>query len=64
VTMGGRTGAPRFARKRLPVDTSFGPLSTKRGRPSGPHREGEAAAVERAGARATPPPLTAAGEVR
>ena len=32
--MGARTGPPRFARKRLPVDTSFRPLSTKWGCPS------------------------------
>ena len=35
VTMGARRGVPRFARKRLPVDTSFRPLSTKWGCPSG-----------------------------
>ena len=32
---GGEDGGPRFARKRLPVDTSFPPLSTKWGCPSG-----------------------------
>jgi hypothetical protein len=35
LAMGARTGPPRFARKRLPGDMSFRPLSTKGGCPSG-----------------------------